>query len=476
MTLRIDIILALALAGSLAGCAVGPTYERITPEQAAPGQFNAAPAHAGMAHITERDAWWYGFQDAGLNALVQAALRQSPDIATAEANIRQARAGVTQAAGAQALQVSGTGRVGRDQISKEGENFANIPFPNPQTGFTDYRGGLDASWEIDLFGHTARTVESARARVGGMEAQREAVALSISAETARNVLDYRHLQLRIANARVAAADERELSGLVRLQRAAGMASDIEVTQAEVAVQNAEAALPPLEAAAQAAVAALIPLTGMPREAIAAQLGNASAGPVLPEARHFAVSSRVLERRPDIRAAERQLASATAEVGAAMADQYPRFTLVGDAGWESIHPGQFGRQASRYWNIGPQLYVPILNGGQVRAEIAQSRAAQDAALSGYRKAVLAALADTESAMLRCQGDHGRLARLDAAYSLQSGQIDLTQKRVDAGEAPRIDLLNTRIQREGLADQQLATRQALAEDLVLLYKALGGNAEE
>lgn len=476
MTDRFNIIMALAVGGALAGCTVGPNYRQMTPEQAAPEQFSAAPAHADTVHITERDAWWYGFQDAGLNAMVQAALQHSPDIATAEANIRQARASVTQAASARALQLDGVARVGRDQLSKDGENFANIPFPNPKTGFDDYRGGLDASWEIDLFGHTERNIESAQARVGGMEAQREAVALSVSAETARNVLDYRHLQLRIANARAVATDSRDLANLIRLQRAAGVASDIDVAQSDVAVQNAEAGLPPLEAAAQSAIAALVPLTGMPRQAIAAQLGNGSGAPALPEARRFAISSRVLERRPDIRIAERQLASASADVGAAMADRYPRFTLVGDAGWESIHPGQFGQQASRYWNIGPQLYVPLLNGGKVQAEIGQSQAAHDAALSGYRKTVLAALADTESAMLRCQGDHGRLVKLDTAYALQSSQIDLTQKRVDAGEAPRIDLLNTRIQREGVADQQLATRQALAEDLVLLYKALGGNAEE
>src|SRR5581483_6096593 len=117
MTLRLSIILALA--ASMAGCAVGPNYQPVTPERAAPEQFRNAPAHADLAHVTERDAWWYGFRDAGLNALVQSALQHGPDIATAEANIRQARAGVTQAAGAQALQLNGAARVGRDHFSKE---------------------------------------------------------------------------------------------------------------------------------------------------------------------------------------------------------------------------------------------------------------------------------------------------------------------------------------------------------------------
>ncbi len=468
-----SLCLAAALLG---GCAIGPDYRNITPQQAAPEQFRATAPEADTAHVVERDAWWFGFHDGGLDSLVQTALQHSPDIASADAGIAQSRASVTQVASARSPQLSGEGRVGRDQISKDSENFANIPFPNAQSGFNDYRGGLDASWEIDLFGRTARGVESARAKTGGVEAQREDVALRVAAETARNVLDYRHLQLRIANARAVLDGNRAMLHLVQLQRAAGVASDMDVKQADIGVRNAEAMLPPLEAAAQSAIAALIPLTGLPHEAIAAQLDRAAGEPILPEAASFAVGSQVLERRPDVRVAERQLASATADIGAAMADRYPRFTLVGDAGWESIHPGQFGQQASRYWNIGPQLYVPIFNGGRVQAEIKQSEAARDAALANYRKAVLAALADVESAMLRCQGDHGRLGKIDAALALQAEQIAMTKKRVDVGEAPQLDLLNAQIQREGLADQQLAGRQALAEDLVLLYKALGGRGAD
>lgn len=476
MTVRFNILLAASVATiaavNLTGCVVGPSYQPVTPDQAAPEQFRNSPERAGSTHAGEHDGWWHVFHDAGMNALVQAALQHSPDISSAEANIRQARASAAQIIALQSPQLSGEGRVGRDKFSKDGENFANIPFPNPQTSFMDYRGGLDASWEIDLFGHTARSVESAKAKIGGVEAQHEDVALSVAAETARNVLDYRHLHLRVTNARAVVQANRELLRLVQLQRAAGLASDLDVKQAGIAVQNAEAALPTLEVAEQATVLALIPLTGMAREDIAAQLGSTSGEPALPDVAAFAVSSQVLEHRPDIRIAERQLASATADVGVAMADQYPRFTLVGDAGWESIHPGQFGQLASRYWNFGPQLTIPILNGGRVQAEIKGSEAARDAALSSYRKTVLTALADTESAMLRCQGDHGRLAKLDIAYALQNDQIALTQKRIDAGEAPQIDFLNAQIQREALADQQLATRQAFAEDLVLLYKSLGG----
>lgn len=466
--------LTILLAAILAGCAVGPNYQAITPEQVAPEQFPVSKrVEADSAPVTAREGWWHGFHDESLNVLVQAALQHSPDIASADASIRQARASITQIASNQVPQLNGAGRIGRDQFSADSENFANIPFPNPQTGFNDYRAGLDASWEIDLFGHTARGVESAQARAGGIEAQRRDVALRVSAETARNVLDYRHLQLRIANAHAILDDNRELLRLVQLQRAAGLASEMDVKQAEIGVRNAEGILPPLDAEAQASVAALIPLTGLPQQAIADQLAGGTHEPVLPEAATFAINSQALERRPDVRIAERQLASATADIGVAMADQYPRFTLLGDAGWESVHPGQFGQQASRYWNFGPELSMPILNGHRVQAEIKQSEAARDIALANYRKAVLAALADTESALIRCQGDHGRLDKLAAAVKLHADQTTLTKRLVDVGEVPKLDLLNTQIQREDLEDQQLATRQVLAEDLVLLYKALGGS---
>lgn len=471
---RIPFIFTLSVTAALAGCAVGPDYQHLTPAQAAPEQFHDARSPAGPAQVTQAEAWWTVFHDAALNALVQSALQHSPDIESAEASVRQSRASIVQVQSAGSVQVSAEGRVGLDQFSRDSENFANIPFANPQTGFTDYRAGFDASWEIDLFGHTSRAVEAAWARAGGVEAQRDDVALTVAAETARNVLDYRYLQARLRSARAVVADSREIARLVRLQAGVGLASDIDVQQADIAVQNAEAALPPLDVAAQAAGLALVPLTGMTRDAIVAQLDGSAGEPVLPEARRFAIDSLLLERRPDIRIAERKLAASSADVGVAMADRYPRFTLLGDAGWDSVHPGQFGQQASRFWNVGPQVYVPILNGGLVRAQIDQSQAARDAALSAYRKAVLAALADTESALLRCQGNHAQLVRVDNAQALQAQQVALVTKRVAVGEAAQMDMLNARMQLEGFTAQQLATRQLLAEDLVLLFKALGGAA--
>jgi len=464
-------LLAAALAALLSACAVGPEYRTITPHEALPDHFPHESAAA--APVAQPDEWWRGFGDEGLDALVAAALRNSPDLASAEANIRQARAGVDEVAGARALQLDAQARAGRDRFSRNSENFANIPFPNPKTSFDDYRAGLDASWEIDLFGHTTRALQAASARAEGLEWQRTDLALRIAAETARNVLDYRHARLRLANANRAVQAQRELLELVRQQRDAGVAADSDVKQAEIALSNAVAVVAPLESASRASAAALLPLTAWTESQVSAALGDADPAPTLPQARSFTLHSTVLQQRPDVRASERALAAATADVGVAMADRYPRFTLVGDAGWDSIRAGSLLSRASEFWNFGPQLYVPLLTGGRVSARIRSQEAARDAALANYRKAVLAGLADIEAAMLRCQGDDGRLAQADAAARLQREQVELSALRVGAGDSPRLDLLAARIQLAALVDQQLVSSQALSDDLVLLHKALGGS---
>lgn len=470
---------AAAVAALIAGCAVGPDYQAASPRDVLPAaatSTNVVVADArGDATALPSPAWWRAFGDPDLDGLVEVALSHSPDIEAADAAVRQSRAAFSQAASAGMPQVNLQGRVGRDQVSTDSEGYANIPFANPQSLFSDYRAGLDASWEIDLFGHTRRAVEAASAQADVAVAQRADAALRVSAETARNVLDWRHLQLRTRNAQAIASQRAALLDLIRRQRKAGMASDLDVRQAEAAWRNAEAAVPPLQVAADACVVALVPLTGLAREELATRLHVTEAMPILPGAPTFAVNSTVLERRPDIRQAERRLASATASVGMAVADQYPRFTLVGSLGFDAIKPAQFGEQASQYWSVGPQLYLPLFTGGRVDSVIRQNEAARDAAVATYRKAVLAALADVESALLRCKGDSGQLQGREDAYAALDQQWSLTDARVRAGEASRLDLLTADLARRGQDELRLAARQALADDLVLLFRSLDGGVD-
>lgn len=465
-------IFAIAFGLTLTGCAVSPNYQAPTVDELLPGQFPVqAQAHNAGSPIVAAQ-WWHTFNDAALNELVEVALKHSPDLEAADANIRQSRAALGQISGQGQPQLNADGRLGRDQISRNGEQMANIPFPNPKLGFTEYKLGLDASWEIDLFGHRARSVESASARLGGIEQQRADATLRIAAETARNVLDYRYWQLRLDNAKQVLALQQEALRLTQLQQQAGVASSADVRIAEVNLHNAEANLPSLEAGAQSAIAALGPLTALPNSEIATTLAKTNNHPTLPTSFQADLSSELLLRRPDVRIAERNLAAATADLGVAITNQYPRITLMGQAGWDGIQPGQLFEQASRYWNLGPQFSIPLLSGGAIQSQIEANTAARDAALANYRKAVLAALADAESTMVRCQADHRRGYQLSLSRKNQDETLKFAEQRFKVGDTSKLEWIGAQLQSATLQDQQLSVEQTMATDVVTFYKALGG----
>ena len=462
----------------LAACAVGTQYRAPDSATGVPAHFANAPA-AGNAVGSPNampEAWWTLFKDPAIDRLVRDALARSPDLATAQASIRQARAAVDAVAGGRMPQVNAGARIGHDQLSRNSENFANVPFPNPKTGFTDYRLGFDASWEIDLFGHTAHGIEAAQARFEGVEEERHDIALRVAAEVTRNVVDYRALRQRLDNAEIMRANSRELLRLVQLQRQAGVVGDAEVARAQGAVHDAEAQLPPLEAAARASIAALSVLVDQPYDEVAAILqpsAPASAPiPPQPELTGTVMPAELLRRRPDVRRAERQLAAASAEVGVAVAEQYPRLSLVGSAGWDSLKVGTLADSASRYWSLGPQLALPLFNGGRLQANVEGREAARDAALAGYRKVVLAALADVETALIRYRQEQKRLAELEQSKQNRQRQADIAERRYRVGETSALEWIEARQQLAALEDQRLAAMQQAANNAAALFKALGG----
>lgn len=455
---------------ALAGCAVGPDYRAPDFSTRLPVRYGNADGSVSPTAVP--DNWWQIFGDPALDRLVQRALENNPDLAAADANIRQARAALSMVAGGQAPQLNASGRVGHDQLSRNSEGFANIPFADPKTRFDDYRAGFDASWEIDLFGRTARGMEAAQARLGSVEEQRRDVALRVAAEVARNVIDYRAWQLRIDNGTAMLDNSREILRLTRLRGAAGLASENDVAQAQNSMHDAAAALPPLQAGRQAALAALGVLVDQPLAEIAAGLQGHAPIPVSLEPAPVGLPGELLLRRPDVRMAERRLAAASADIGVAVAEQYPRLTLIGSGGWDSITPGAFGAQASRFWSLGPQLSLPLLSGGRLEAQVDSRAAARDAALASYRKAVLGALSDTETALIRYQRERARLNELDGARRARLHQVELADQRYRVGETAAFELIDARQQLASLEDQRLASEQALAGNLVALFKSLGG----
>ncbi len=460
--------LAAALATALGGCAAGPAYR--------PPAFDTAPQYLAQAPAFTAAApderWWTAYRDPLLDELVAAALADSPDLLAAEARVRAARA-LQRVAGAAALpQLEARGDISRDKLSSNGENFANLPFANPRTEFTDYRVGFDASWELDFAGRTRRALEAAAARVGSALESRNQARVVLAAEVVSGYVGYRVGQQRVALAGETLAAYAQTAQLVDLQRAAGLASELERLRAAAELRSAEAVVPPLQAETASALYRLAALVGQQPAALAPRLAAAAPVPTSPDAVPVGLPSDLLRRRPDLRRAERELAAATADVGVAVAEQYPRFSLTGDVGLDSIRSGDLTSAASRYWNFGPQLTVPLLAGGRLRAQVSAREATRDAALQSYRAAVLGALADTESALIRYAGEQARATSLAASQTALDRTLALARQRFGVGETAFTDVLDVQRQRNQLADQQLQSAGQLALDFASLHKALGG----
>ncbi|MGO9803592.1 MAG: efflux transporter outer membrane subunit [Steroidobacteraceae bacterium] len=464
----VGVLLAAALVG---GCAVGPDYKGPPALPAAGGSF---PVAAGVAAGTPGDRWWAELNDPELARLIAKALTDNPDLASAEARVQQSRAAARVAGAAFYPAVNAAADLSRDRLSRNGESLALIPtrlFTPPTTEFTDYRIGLDASWEIDLAGKTRREVQAAVARLGSSEATRDDARAVIAAAVADAYIDYRDSTLRLKPAREAAAAARETARLMGLQQQAGVASASDRARAEADAEAAAGAVPPLESVQQSALCQLASLVDMPVAELRTGLASEAPLPIPPAAAPAGLPADILRRRPDILRAERELAAATADVGSAVADQYPRLTLVGDGGWESVHPGLLTDAASRYWNLTPQLTLPLFAGGRLHAAVEASEAARRAALESYRSTVLKALADAESAIVRYASEQERATTLATASERLESAAGLENQRFAVGDASRIDALTAQRAADQALDALLVSQALLVEDYVALAKSLG-----
>jgi NodT family efflux transporter outer membrane factor (OMF) lipoprotein len=462
----------------LSACTVGPNYQR--PEIAAPASFaresSEAPSDAQLA------GWWSGFGDPELDALVRRALAQNLDLAAAAARIREARARETVAGAAALPQVGAQGSVTRQRIS---ENAIPVPpgaggqqggaFGVPGSEFTTWRAGFDASWDIDLFGRTRRSVEAAKARTDAAIWDRRDLQVTTVAEVASVYFTLRTLQARMANARAELETEQRSQQLVAARVRGGLVSGQDLAQQSSATSAAAAAIPALLAQADAQIHAIAVLTGQAPEALDAELAQGKALPAPPSV-PAGVPSELLRRRPDVRAAERQLAASTADIGVAVADLYPRFSLTAAPALVSTALGSLLDWGSRSVSGGAAVDWPLFAGGRARGNIAVADARQEQALVAYRKSVLAALQDVEDALSRVDGDRGKLGDLQRAVTSAARAEQISATRYRGGLVTYSDVLQARGRRLSLEEQMIEAQGALARDTASLFKALGGGWPE
>jgi len=460
-------LMAIAISFALASCAaVGPEHEVPT---VATGTGWTSPTQ-GAIDTAALAAWWKTFGDADLERVVEQALANNLDLRQADLAIETARAQLGRAEANTAPVVTAKGSAQRSRSSLNGPEY------NPQASPTQtvYDTGLDASWEIDLFGSLRRQRESAQAAAQMSEADAKALHTSIAAETARTYFALRGAQRELVARQASAKALQGVFELVQKRQRAGDLPTSEVERAQARLDQARALLSSIEARRQAAAIALGLLTGgLPESQLAL-----TTSPGINVALHsIPVGERadILRRRPDIASAERKLAAATADTGVATAELFPKLTISASAGFRALSGATLIDSDSRRGNILPLISWRIFDGGRVRAEIRAAEARQKSAAVGYEKAVLAALSDAEKAL--SQYDHALqgIAAQETAVASTARAAQTTRRRYELGDASLADSLDA--ERE-LADQHATlalSRAGAASDMVTLYKALGGGWE-
>jgi multidrug efflux system outer membrane protein len=464
---RLAVVLALAVAaGAAAGCTVGPDYRK------AAVSMPAAWAQGAPAGVTsespELRTWWRAFGDPALDALVDRALAGSLDLRIATARVREARAlrGVT--AGDRWPTVNASGLYSRVRNS---ENVRPLP-PDFDPAHNLFEMGLDASWELDLWGRVRRSVEAADATVeAGVENRRDVLVILL-AEIARNLVEVRTAQQRLVIARQNIESQREIVDLTRVRRDAGLGTDVEVAQARTVLTTTEAQVPALEAARDQAIHRIAVLAGEPPAALLADLRSAASVPVGPPSVPVGLPSEVLRRRPDIRRAERELAAATARIGVATADLFPRFSLTGTLGVAATDAANVFKGGSRFSSIGPEVVWPIFAGGRIRASIRVEEARQEAALARYEQTILGALEETENALVAYGNEQVRRASLAEAVDESRLALQLSRELYLRGLADFLSVLDNQRSVYAAEDQLVLSDRTRAVSLIALYKALGG----
>jgi multidrug efflux system outer membrane protein len=465
------------LAALLAGCTVGPNYKHS--DTPVPPSFAEPHTNAGLSDA-ELSTWWTAFGDPKLDELVNRAIAENLDVESAATRIREARAQERVAGAAVLPEVSANSSVMHQRISEHaipvpptsGGGGNGTGFGLPGSEFTTFRVGFDASWELDLFGKTRREIEAARARTGAATWNRRDAQVTSAAEVASAYLSLRALQQQIAVAQAEVQRQQRSLHLVGARVRGGLVTGQDLEQQNSEVATAQAAIPPLRAQSEAEIHRIGVLTGDSPESLIADLSSAGASLPSPPDVPAGLPSDLLRRRPDVRAAERNLAAATADIGVATADLYPRFSLSGAPALVSTALGTLLEWGSRNFSGGAAVDWPIFNGGRTRATIDVRNAQQERALIAYRRTILTALQDVEDALTKIDNDRSQIGELDAALRAASRAEQIARTRYTGGLVTYSEVLQAQATRISLENRVVETKGAEARDTVALYKALGG----
>jgi outer membrane protein, multidrug efflux system len=455
---------ALSLALWLAGCAsVGPNYKKPV-ERPVTLQGIDAAREVGTDFQT---AWWEQFNDATLNALIQRAAKNSPDLKIAMAHLAESRALLGSAKSEQLPDIEGVANYSRTRAQQPG-------FTTQRVTVDQYQAGFDASWEVDIFGGVRRSVEAARADLGASSASLQDAQVSLFAEVARNYFDLRGAQLRLDVAHRNIDNLRETLRLTQARSDVGTGTEQDVASAAARVSSVEAQLPVLETQARADEFRLAVLLGERPGELDVDISASTFHPI-DVALPIGNAGDVLQRRPDIRIAERELAAANARIGVAKADYFPHVTLGGFLGFLAGQSNDFGGAASRAWSIAPSISWPGLNIERVRSNVKANEARTDAARANYQRTVLQALEEVDNGLVAYNLQRERVEKLIEQERQSRRAADLARVRYTEGAADFLQLLDAQRTQLAAEDELAEAEASINTRAVALYKALGGGWE-
>ena len=462
-TKRLPRILLLLI--PLAGCAVGPDYVRRDP--AAPAGWANAAAGSTATQAEDVSRWWQRLDDPVLTALVEEALQNSPDLRSAKAKLREVRARLDQADASLFPSVKAS--------LSESRSKGSAAIGSGATGDL-FSAGFDASWEVDVFGGRRRAVEAADADAGIALANLYNTQVSLAAEVALNYVQLRSFQARLEIARNNLAAQSETLQITEWREQAGLVTTLEVEQARSNLMQTQAAIPALNTSAVRAENRLAVLLGKFPATLHGRLSAPAALPALPDEIALGIPADTLRQRPDVQAAERQVAAETARIGQESAALYPVFALSGSLGWKAFSFGALGTAGSFARSASASIAQTVFDGGAIRSRIRAQDAVQEQALIAYEKAVLTALEDVEGSLAAYANGRERQAALQVAAASARNAAELARQRYRSGLIDYQSVLDTERTRLSSEDNLASAELDELSALISLYKALGGGWRE
>ncbi|MGN6728098.1 MAG: efflux transporter outer membrane subunit [Tepidisphaeraceae bacterium] len=463
--------LSLGIAFAAQGCLVGPDYHPAptpTPSTwADPGAQSyptSQPARPSTQPASLAD-WWRGFNDPELTSLIERAIAENLDIRQATSRIRQSRASLGIVRASLFPQVDTNASYDRSAAGN-GDHASGL-----------YHAGLDASWEIDIFGGLRRSVEVAGAQIDAAVEDRRDILVSVVAEVALDYADLRGFQRQIDIARGNVKSQQASADLTRklFNNGNGFNSRLDVVNSDALVAGTAGQIPLLETSERQTIYALSVLLNQDPARLMAELSQRRPIPVAPLDVPMGLPSDLIRRRPDIRRAEAQVHAATAEIGVATADLFPKFSLTGNFGFTNGKPASLFDYASHSWSFGPSVSWPLFDAGRITSNIHVQDELQLQALLFYRSTVLNALRDVDSALVAYVKEYEHRQAVVAQVDANRQAVQLATQLYQNGNTDFLNVLSAQRSLYSSEDQLVQSDRNTVTNLIALYKALGGGWE-